>query len=528
MLCEYAHAMGNSSGDLWSYWRLIYSKPHLQGAFVWDWVDQGLRQTQRPLPAARFEKVKGGDRTFWAFGGDFGPRGTPSDDNFCCNGLVNPDRKPHPGLHEVKHVYQPIQCRATDRTGREIEIRNLHHFTNLKDLVAGSWRLQADGAEVQQGVLPELDIAPGAAKNLRIPVKPFQPVPGATYFLDLSFTLKKSASWAKAGHEVAWDQLELPDRAPGVLEEDSLPAPEVSQAGGRFTVTGKHFIAVFDQRAGGLVSWQHKDVELVRSPLRPDFWRAQTDNDRGRNMLGAQGVWRTAHQEAETRSMSAEAQTRKVVVHAQTYLPKVDATWKTEYHVQASGEILVKATFRPNKTNLPPLPRVGMQMTMPAGFQRLTWFGPGPQETYSDRKDARIDVYGGTVEEQFFADYTEPGETGNKVDVRWLALRNTRGAGLLALGEPRLSAKALHYETEDLNSAMHPFELTRRDYVTLNLDLVQQGVGGDDSWGAWPHAEYLMPCKEYGYSFRLRPVMPGDDLVRLARRGATKAGSVLP
>jgi beta-galactosidase len=163
-----------------------------------------------------------------------------------------------------------------------------------------------------------------------------------------------------------------------------------------------------------------------------------------------------------------------------------------------------------------------MQMTMPDGFDRIEWFGPGPQETYCDRKDAKLGRYSGKVADQFFADYSEPGETGNKTDVRWIGVHNGK-AGLLCIGMPLLSANALLYGTEDLNAAKHPHELKRRDYTTLDLDLKQQGVGGDDSWGAWPHKDFLLPCKEYSYSFRLVPYREGQDLARLARGTSSKA-----
>jgi beta-galactosidase len=180
--------------------------------------------------------------------------------------------------------------------------------------------------------------------------------------------------------------------------------------------------------------------------------------------------------------------------------------------------LVIKAEFKPSKTDLPKLVRLGMQMSLPAGFERVTWLGPGPQDTYTDRKDARIGVYTGSVDDQFYADYTEPGESGNKVEVRWLALTNQKGLGLLAVGEPWLSANALHYGTEDLNAGKHAFELPHRDYTTLNLDLKQQGVGGDDSWGAWPHEEFLIPCKAYNYSFRLRPFTSSESPGALARQ----------
>jgi beta-galactosidase len=207
-----------------------------------------------------------------------------------------------------------------------------------------------------------------------------------------------------------------------------------------------------------------------------------------------------------------------VEVTSKQILPKINAEWETTYSIYGSGDVLIKARFKPDKTDLPKIVRLGMQMSLPAGFEQITWFGPGPQESYCDRKDAKLGLYRGTVSAQFYADYTEPGETGNKVDARWAAMANARGIGLLAVGEPLLSVNALHYGTEDLNAGKHAFELPRRDFITLNLDLKQQGVGGDDSWGAWPHEEFLIPCQEYSYSFRLRPFSSNENPERLARQ----------
>ena len=202
---------------------------------------------------------------------------------------------------------------------------------------------------------------------------------------------------------------------------------------------------------------------------------------------------------------------------AQT-LPKVSAEWETTYTIYATGDILVKAHFKPGKSDLPKIVRMGMQMALPAGFEQITWLGPGPQESYCDRKDAKVGVFRGNVSEQFYEDYTETGETGNKADVRWVTLTNAKGISLLVVGRPLLSVNALHYGTEDLNAGKHAFELPRRDFITLNLDLKQQGVGGDNSWGAWPHEEFLIPCAEYSYNFRLRPLSPGENPERLARQ----------
>ncbi|HEY9175553.1 MAG TPA: glycoside hydrolase family 2 TIM barrel-domain containing protein [Verrucomicrobiae bacterium] len=706
IMCEYAHAMGNSSGNMWLYWELIYNRPHLQGGFIWDWVDQALRKpvppqvtvtdlsrnglvcrvekpakvdavpagavrvpesdalnltgpltlevVLKPAPgsghrtflskgdtqwalqetddglqffvfgdgrwntvnaprpadwlgqwhrvagtfdgqtlrlfvdgkavgeAACTAKVnrnafpvmvgnnaehlarsvsgvireariysraltaaeladtnRGSDaslvlwldltkakeskpaksETFWAFGGDYGPPGTPSDQNFNCNGVVTPDRKPHPGLHEVKHIYQYVHCKPADLAARKIEVKNWFDFVNVKDVAVIAWRLTGDGQELQKGELPAPDLAPRATAQLAIPVKSFTPQPGVEYFLEVSFRLKQDESWAKKGHELAWNQFKLPDTAPApALDMLAFPKLTVTESPSQAVIRGKDFDVTFDKQAGTLASLKFNGTELIESPLRPDFWRAPTDNDRGRNMANSQGVWRRAHENAENRRISVEAQNAsRIAVKVAQALPKVDASWETTYTVLASGDILVDAKFAPTKTDLPKLPRLGMQMVLPAGFDRITWLGPGPHETYCDRKDARVGLYSGTTREQFFWDYVEPGESGNKVDVRWVALSGKKGVGLLAVGLPLLSVNALHYTTDDLQSAEHPFELPQRDITVLNLDWKQQGVGGDDSWGAWPHEQYLIPCQEQSYSFRLRPFRVGEDPGKLAR-----------
>ncbi|HXS68129.1 MAG TPA: glycoside hydrolase family 2 TIM barrel-domain containing protein [Candidatus Polarisedimenticolia bacterium] len=520
IMCEYEHAMGNGSGDFASYWDQIYDKPYLQGGCIWDWVDQGLRTPQQKLPAAHYKKPGWFDKTFWAYGGDFGPPGTPSDDNFCCNGLVTPDRKPHPGLFEVKHVYQYIHCRPVDLKQRTVEIKNRFDFTNLKDIAAGEWILKADGTEIQSGKLPDLDVEPGATKRLTIPIKAFQPQPGVEYFLEFVFTLKHDAPWASAGHEIAWDEFKLPDWiSPVVMAAGQLPSVHWTADTNGAVVSGKDFQIVFDELSGGIKSWRYKGKELIQSPLRPDFWRAMTDNDRGRRKpADSQAFWRFAGKAAVNEGFSGAKKGDHFEVNVKLSLPEAaNSTWETTYKIYGSGDVIVTANFKPARTDLPRLPRIGMQMALPAGFERVTWLGPGPQETYSDRKDLPVGIYSGTVDEQFFADYTEPGESGNKADVRWIALQKG-STGLLAVGMPLLSANALHYTAEDLNAAKHAFQLQHREFTLLNLDLKQQGVGGDNSWGAWPHDEFLIPAHDYSYSFRLRPFGRGEDPEKLARQ----------
>jgi beta-galactosidase len=510
IMCEYEHAMGNSSGNMWDYWNLIYTRPHLQGGSIWDWVDQGLRQPQNRPDRSRFWPVKPGDKYFWAYGGDIGPTDVPSDDNFCCNGLVTPDREAHPGLLTVKHVYQYIRCEPVDLAQRTVAVKNWYDFTNLKDLTEVQWRLTGNGKELQSGSFAAPDLKPYATTNLVVPVKAFKAKPGVEYFLELSFRLKCDLPWARQGHELAWDQFKLPDAAPATAT--GKPAKlKWQEDAGQVVIRGKNFTATFDKKTGTLASLKTKGVELIESPLRPDFWRAPTDNDRGR-WQNTQDIWRTAHKDAALTScvVTPQADGRAVAVVATFSLPKVEAQWTTRYTVSGNGEIAVAVNFEPGKAKLPALPRFGMQMILPAGFDHLEWFGLGPQETYSDRADAKVGRYSGSVQNQFYPHYTKPGESGNKTEVRWVALTNKDGVGLLACGQPFLSANALPYNTDDLQNVRHAYQIPVHPYTVLNLDGKQQGLGGDDSWGAWPHAPYMIPSVSSSYGFKLRPISQED------------------
>jgi beta-galactosidase len=522
IMCEYAHAMGNSTGDLWSYWRQIYALPHLQGASIWDWVDQSFAQPQGAERGRRFVKPKPGDTIFWAFGGDFGPLNVPSDQNFCCNGLVSSDRTPHPGLAEVKKVYQHLQMEAGDLSKGEVKIANRYDFINPKGYVAGRWTLKADGERVADGDLAPLDLAPGAQGTVKVALPHVQPQPGVEYWLDLSFTLKDKQLWAPAGHEVAWAQFKLPLAAPAAAVDLGKGSPlKLHEADGLARVEGAGLRVAFDKASGLLTSLTAGGKELVKEPLRPHFWRAPTDNDRGYGMEKKFGAWRHVGRDWKPASVTVtQPNPGEVKVVAAGPLPGVGGQYTLTHRVLGTGDVRVEADYAPEANAKPPnLARFGLQMTVAAGFENLRWYGPGPQETYSDRCDARVDVFQGTVAEQAFA-YTEPTEMGNKVDVRWVTLCDGKGAGLLAVGQPLLSVNALHHTTDDLMSCMHPWEMPTRNDVTLNLDLVQMGVGGDNSWGAMQHPEFLLPAtKPYKYALVLRP-FSGDAkaAAELARR----------
>lgn len=530
IMCEYAHAMGNSTGNLWAYWKLIYEKPHLQGGSIWDWVDQSLRQPADPNRERRVVKVKPGEKTFWAYGDDFGPKGTPNDGNSGCDGLVSPDRTPHPALAVVKKVYQYIQMKPVDLAKGELEIKNIYDFTNIKDIAGGQWTLKADGKVLQAGTLADLDLAAGAAAKVTVPFKAVDPEPGTEYWLDIKFVLKADQPWAKAGYEVAWEQFKLPASKPSPVAMGSGDRMETTENSDALRVTGKNFTVAIDKQSGLLTSLRFEGTEMIAAPLRPHFWRAPTDNDRGwrlpdskertGGMAGILGVWRKAGQEWKPESVTVDRKDPAMVaVTARGPLSAVSAVYTLTYRIFASGDVVVETSYTPGKEKTADMPRFGMQMEVKPGFENLRWYGRGPQETYSDRCDARVDIYEAKVSAQYY-DYSEPGETGNKVDVRWAALTNDTGIGLLAIGQPLLSVNALHYTTEDLMSATHGWKITPRDTVTLNLDLVQMGLGGDTSWKDWPHKEFRIPSdKPYTYSFCLRPFNAKTaDINKLATR----------
>jgi beta-galactosidase len=495
ILCEYTHAMGNSNGGVKEYWDAIYEYPQLQGGFVWDWVDQGLR---KEIPGRPGE-------TYFGYGGDFEPEGVYHDDNFCMNGLVSADRTPHPGLYEIKKVYQSIRTTAVDLATGEIEIENLFDFKGLDD-IEGTWTLMGDGDLLAKGDLPELDLAPGASRTVTIADLDVTPEPGVEYWLNVSYRLREDAPWADAGHEVAWEQFELPFEAPvPEPEPGSLPPLTLTESGNDVTVTGEGFTVRFDRATGTLTSFRVGETEIIHSGPRPFFWRAPIDNDRGNNMPQRSAVWRAASDNWVVDSVAVDATgPGKVRLWFSGGLPDVDSTHEITYTVFGNGEIQIDSSIRLGETDLPEMPRFGLQMTVPEEFATMAWYGRGPHESYQDRKTgARVGVYSGSVEDQYF-DYSEPQENGNKTDVRWVSLSRDDGVGLEAVGMPLLSVSAHLYTTEDMEEAKHKHEMERRDFITLNLDYRQTGVGGQNSWGARPLPQHILNPESYTYSFKLR------------------------
>jgi beta-galactosidase len=499
ILCEYAHAMGNSVGNLQDYWDAIETYHHLQGGSIWDWVDQGLRK-----------KTKDG-REFWAFGGNFGEE--EHDSNFCINGLVMPDRAVTPKLIEVKKVYQNVGFKAVDLLAGKIEIHNKFFFTNLKKYSL-KWTLHKGSTLLQSGTLETLDVEPGTRKPVTLPLRKPVPEPGAEYWLRISFHLAEKTQWAPKGHEIAAHQFRLPlEKQAAPLDTQKLDPVDLSEGENEVIVSGKDFSAGFRRDTGTLVSLKFKEVELIKKGLEPNFWRAPTDNDFGNKMPQRCAPWQKAGKTRKVDKFQVKKTGNSVVqVTVDFSLPDVESTFHTIYTVLGSGEILVENRFvpGPGSKKLPELPRLGMTMRMPQGFEYVKWYGRGPHENYWDRKtSAFVGYYHSTVTDQFVP-YVSPQENGYKTDVRWVVLTNKEGTGLLISGKPLICFSALHYTIEDLTGEkrglLHLTDLKARDFVALNIDYKQTGVGGNDSWGARPLPKYTLFPKEYSYAFRLRGV----------------------
>jgi beta-galactosidase len=507
ILCEYCYARGNAIGDIKKYWDLMEQRNRIIGAFIWDWSDKALRA---------FDD-KG--MMYWAYGGDYGPPGTPSDGTMVANGIVTADREPEPELNEVKKVYQRIRFAAADWDKRTFTIRNTYDFKTLEG-VRFFWVLQVDGATVQEGEIPAIALAAQTDTEVTLPFEVPELSAGAECWLTLRAELDEDLPWASRGHILAWDQLEVPVKTPALPDMDltQMKPVKLSETARGYTIRGVDFEARIGKQSGALESFRHEGKERIAAPLIPNFWRVPLDNDiedkwnhetetPAGGMPFRQGVWRRAGQDRTIHDVVGEQLSpQQVRVVAKASLPAGKSKYECTYIIYGSGDVVVESRIEPAK-DLPDLPRMGMQCALSPDLSNMTWYGRGPHESYWDRKtSAAVGRYSGTVDEQLH-DYVRPQENANKTDVRWVSFTNDQGNGLLAIGMPLLDVSAWPYSMDDLEKAKHIHELPRRDFITLNLDYKQMGVGGDDGWSehARPHPEYTLPAKSYAYRFRLRP-----------------------
>lgn len=507
ILCEYSHAMGNSNGCLGEYFDAFENVHGLQGGFIWEWVDHGIKRTD----------ANGVD--YWAYGGDFGD--VPNDLNFVCDGLVSPDRTLHPAMYEFKYLAQPVGATADFEAGK-LFITNKRDFTTLGDL-RGRWQLTVDGQEVRSGELPVLNSAPGETAEVPLPVEAPPLRPGQECFLNLSFTLAEPTLWADAGHEVATIQLSVSAAAaqPVAPVAGEVPAAQfdVEEDARQIAVSGDGLGLTASKEQGCLTSLTCDGVEtLLRGP-QLSIWRAATDNDGIKGWSGqeskALGRWlaaglneMTVHTD-EVSAVAAEGSVRLTIRQ----------TWEARggrfihehvYRTRLGGGVAVSNTVT-CEGDLPDLPRVGVTLALPAGFESLTWLGRGPFENYPDRNRAAfIGRYSSTVTDQYVP-YVMPQENGLKTDVRWLRLEDEAGRGLLIVPEGHAHFSATHFAAEDLFAATHTNELRPRPEVIVSLDHVHRGVG-TNSCGPDTLECYKIAPGMFQFDFLLRPYEAGTGV----------------
>lgn len=526
MMCEYAYAKGNSTGNFFKFWDLVDKEPRFQGGCIWDWNDKAILKTTPD------------GKPFYAYGGDFGPDFNYSlfyqnneDPQMCCNGIVGPDLTPHPGAWEVKKIQAPLSLKARnkkDLLAGKLQVWNKHLALDLGHL-AIRWELVEDGQVIQSGSLPPMSVPAGEKGVLVVPfAQPESLLPGAEYFLNVRFVLAADALWADAGHEVYWEQFPMPFpvTVKPVIQRERMPELAISENDERLAVEGKNCLVLFDKAEGRLIAYHAAGRDLLVSGPVENYYRPPTDIDL---LMGNPPAnihkWRAAGIDRLQRKVVgfvwAQLAAQEVVVRVTS---RIAAEGQTDgidsqvlYFIFGDGQVVVENKVVVGE-NLPYLPRIGVELVLPAGFERVVWYGRGPQENYCDRKlGAAVGIYESSIDEQF-TPYVFTSESGGKEDARWVALLDEEACGLMAIGEDLLHFDALHYAIADLEQAGHPHELTRLPETILHLDSRHMGVGGDDGWWAPVHPEFLINPGRYQYTFRLRPVRAGEDLSAAARQ----------
>ena len=492
IMCEYAHAMGNATGNLREFYDIINSSPHLQGGFIWDWVDQGIDATGRD------------GRHYWAYGGDFGAHMYPHDENFCCNGLVLPDRTPHPGLMEVKKVYQDIEFEYAEG---KLRIINNFNFNDLSQY-SFSYTLRCEGRIVEQRALQMPQCLAGQS-------------------VELSLTLPAMEQGKEHTLELAASTMMQDLTRPGTLQNrvmateqfvvqpydftHTLPAGtiEIDEGDGWLAAYAKGCGVLFNTSTGALSRYVSGNRDLMSQLPEPWFWRAPTDTDWGAGFQRTANVWRTNRRKAL--GATVEKYDDRVVVKAKYYLVDAPSEYTLTYTFMADGALKVEAEWVRQGEYVPELPRFGMRMALPQSYTNFTFYGRGPWENYADRNESSfIGLWEQSTSEQLFP-YVRPQESGNKTDVRYLELTNDCGIGIRIEGLQPLSVSAMPYRSEDLDPGltkkqMHYSDIEPRREVILHVDLAQRGLGGDDAWGAQPHDKYRLTAESYSYGYIIRPI----------------------
>jgi beta-galactosidase len=512
--CEYAHAMGNSLGNFQDYWDVIEKYDVLQGGFIWDWADQGLKT----------KNEKGVE--YYAFGGDLGGAELQNDNNFCLNGIVNPDRSAHPALYEVKKVYQFVKIKSENPKSGKVTLKNMYDFTNLSEY-SFSWTLLENGKEVASGKLPEQNVAPYKSKQVQIPL-PKLSNPNAEYHLNVSMHSKAATPLIPANHLLAYEQFQLTDFSP-IAFDNNATGLKVNASSESVTINGTGFEITFNSKNGILTALDYGQGNVLQQGPKANFWRAPNDNDYGYNMPKLLGQWKEATENQQFFSLTLSSADGKNVISSNEFtgktfdassglvitsvyqLPVVNGQVGVIYTINNRGEVLVKTQLNQIAKSLPVLPRFGTNFILGKAYDNVTYYGRGEHENYQDRyTSALVGSYNAKVKDLYF-EYIRPQENGYRTDIRTVSFANGAGKGVKVTAPKTFSFSAHNQLNSDFDEGAkkqqrHTFDIPIRDLVNVNIDHSQMGLGGDNSWGFMPLEKYQIKADNLSFSYVISPL----------------------
>ena len=519
--CEYNHTMGNSGGNLSDYWNLIRKYPILQGGFDWDFVDQALhRNIVKPMSILPYKMNNEELRKIeYCYGGDYN-KYDPSDNNFNCNGIIGPDRQMNPHAYEVAYQYQNIWAKMVNAETGEVSVHNENFFRDLSNY-ALAWSLEEDGVETQNGTIADLGVAAQQTKNFTIPYDKSK-IKGKEVFLNIDFRLKEAEPLLTAGQVMAYAQLPVVTKQACSGDCSKMLAQGNGKKKMKLAAKKDNVIAVTTpnltfkiDRSTGLISeyaYNGKSLLGEGGTLKPNFWRAPTDNDMGAGLQKKFQAWKNPQMNLKNIDVKKDKKANSVTILTSFDMPEVQGQMDITYVVFANtGAVKVTEDFKATEgAKVSDMFRFGMLMQMPYTMEKSNYYGRGPIENYSDRKDCmRIGVYTDDADNQYFP-YIRPQESGTKSDIRWWKQTDATGLGLQVKSCTPFYASAIHFDTEELDDGddkeqRHSFDLKKSKFTNLFLDSAHMGVGGENSWGAWPLEKYRVHYGNKTFTFTLIP-----------------------
>ena len=514
---EYSHAMGNSNGNIADLWKMIHNERQMQGGFIWDFVDQGLAEYNDE------------GKKYWNYGGDYSPSNYHNDTNFCMNGLVNSDRTFHPAMEEIKKVYQDSRFTLANSSGTfSLKIENQYFFTNLNEFDF-QYELLRDGKVINNGNF-NIDLNPQSSKIVEIPIRSFIKEinqENNDFHLNVYGYLRNGKNLIPSGHMIFKEQMEIKESTSSYSLSNSSKMLKVESSDDLLKVYNDDINLVFDNSNGDLISYVVNGKEFIDKAPYLNFWRAPIDNDYGNNLPLRSKEWKVASNKRVLSNIDHELLDKNIKVTVNYSLANLKSYYTTIFLINPEGELRISNDFN-YKGNLKDaeMPRFGMNFQIPKSYNNISWYGRGPHENYVDRMDsAFMGVYSSSVSDLGF-DYSRPQENGYRTQTKWLELIDDSGNGFKIFGDPYISFSA-HYNTiEDFDDGVRdkkpgemgsarkrmikkqrkPIDIPKRNFISLNIDLKQMGVGGDNSWGARPLLKYIFPPGNYKYSFIIKPI----------------------